>query len=185
MAACGLTSETDAADPRDRSLHLARGAAAALRAGADPRRFHHRRLVRLLGAYAVDRRPHAPARRRACRVPARRQEPDRHEMRPDARAGRSAAADRHPQPRERAGPAHPDRPHGRRQGRGQAAAADPRGRRARARKVVWCCDPMHGNTSSRPTGYKTRAVDRILAEVKASSPCTRPRAAMPAASISR
>ena len=71
----------DAADPRDRVLHLARGAAAALRAGADPRRFHHRRLVRLLGAHAVDRRPHPPARRRACRVPARRQEPDRAEMR--------------------------------------------------------------------------------------------------------
>ena len=34
------------ADPRDRLLHQPRGAAAALRAGADPRRFHHRRLVR-------------------------------------------------------------------------------------------------------------------------------------------
>ncbi len=34
------------------------------------------------------------------------------------------------------------------------------------RKVVWCCDPMHGNTVTSSTGYKTRAVDRILAEVK-------------------
>ncbi len=34
------------------------------------------------------------------------------------------------------------------------------------RKVVWCCDPMHGNTMVSSTGYKTRAVDRILAEVK-------------------
>src|SRR5579883_2380141 len=34
------------------------------------------------------------------------------------------------------------------------------------RKVVWCCDPMHGNTMTSSTGYKTRAVDRILAEVK-------------------
>jgi len=34
------------------------------------------------------------------------------------------------------------------------------------RKVVWCCDPMHGNTTVSSTGYKTRAVDRILEEVK-------------------
>ncbi len=34
------------------------------------------------------------------------------------------------------------------------------------RKVVWCCDPMHGNTTTSSNGYKTRSVDRILAEVK-------------------
>ncbi len=34
------------------------------------------------------------------------------------------------------------------------------------RKVVWCCDPMHGNTMISSTGYKTRAVDQILREVK-------------------
>ncbi len=34
------------------------------------------------------------------------------------------------------------------------------------RKVVWCCDPMHGNTVTSSTGYKTRSFDRILAEVK-------------------
>ncbi|MFP6728760.1 MAG: 3-deoxy-7-phosphoheptulonate synthase class II [Alphaproteobacteria bacterium] len=33
------------------------------------------------------------------------------------------------------------------------------------RTVVWACDPMHGNTVKSSTGYKTRAVDRILAEV--------------------
>ncbi|MFQ6017094.1 MAG: class II 3-deoxy-7-phosphoheptulonate synthase [Kiloniellaceae bacterium] len=33
-------------------------------------------------------------------------------------------------------------------------------------KVVWACDPMHGNTIKSSTGYKTRAFDRILAEVK-------------------
>ena len=33
------------------------------------------------------------------------------------------------------------------------------------RSVVWACDPMHGNTVKSSTGYKTRAVDRILAEV--------------------
>ncbi|MGD9537033.1 MAG: class II 3-deoxy-7-phosphoheptulonate synthase [Alphaproteobacteria bacterium] len=34
------------------------------------------------------------------------------------------------------------------------------------RAVVWACDPMHGNTIKSSTGYKTRAVDRILAEVR-------------------
>ena len=32
--------------------------------------------------------------------------------------------------------------------------------------VVWACDPMHGNTIKSATGYKTRAFDRILAEVR-------------------
>ncbi len=34
------------------------------------------------------------------------------------------------------------------------------------RKVVWSCDPMHGNTIKSSTGYKTRPFDRILAEVR-------------------
>ncbi len=34
------------------------------------------------------------------------------------------------------------------------------------RNIVWCCDPMHGNTTVSSNGYKTRAVDKILAEVK-------------------
>lgn len=34
------------------------------------------------------------------------------------------------------------------------------------RKVVWSCDPMHGNTIKSSTGYKTRPFDRILAEVQ-------------------
>ncbi|MDX2288716.1 MAG: 3-deoxy-7-phosphoheptulonate synthase class II [Hyphomicrobiaceae bacterium] len=35
------------------------------------------------------------------------------------------------------------------------------------RTVVWACDPMHGNTISASTGYKTRPFDRILKEVAA------------------
>jgi 3-deoxy-7-phosphoheptulonate synthase len=35
------------------------------------------------------------------------------------------------------------------------------------RKVVWSCDPMHGNTISAATGFKTRPFDRILREVEA------------------
>jgi len=33
------------------------------------------------------------------------------------------------------------------------------------RKVVWSCDPMHGNTVKSGNGYKTRHVDAILSEV--------------------
>jgi 3-deoxy-7-phosphoheptulonate synthase len=34
------------------------------------------------------------------------------------------------------------------------------------RTVVWSCDPMHGNTITAVSGYKTRPFDRILAEVQ-------------------
>jgi 3-deoxy-7-phosphoheptulonate synthase len=33
------------------------------------------------------------------------------------------------------------------------------------RTVVWCCDPMHGNTVKAANGYKTRPFDRVLSEV--------------------
>jgi 3-deoxy-7-phosphoheptulonate synthase len=34
------------------------------------------------------------------------------------------------------------------------------------KNVVWSCDPMHGNTITSVSGYKTRPFDRILGEVK-------------------
>lgn len=34
------------------------------------------------------------------------------------------------------------------------------------RKVVWSCDPMHGNTIKSPNGYKTRKFTDILSEVR-------------------
>jgi len=34
--------------------------------------------------------------------------------------------------------------------------------------VVWCCDPMHGNTESTSNGYKTRKFDNIKKEVELS-----------------
>ncbi len=34
------------------------------------------------------------------------------------------------------------------------------------RKVVWSCDPMHGNVEKTDNGYKTRDFDNILSEVK-------------------
>ncbi len=34
------------------------------------------------------------------------------------------------------------------------------------RKVVWSCDPMHGNTVKSANGYKTRAFERVLKELQ-------------------
>lgn len=34
------------------------------------------------------------------------------------------------------------------------------------RKVVWSCDPMHGNTVKSESGYKTRPFERVLREVR-------------------
>lgn len=33
-------------------------------------------------------------------------------------------------------------------------------------RVVWCCDPMHGNTIKASSGYKTRRLDDIMTEVR-------------------
>ena len=33
--------------------------------------------------------------------------------------------------------------------------------------MIWSCDPMHGNTLTSNTGYKTRPFERILNEVTA------------------
>src|SRR5262245_30012606 len=37
------------------------------------------------------------------------------------------------------------------------------------RKVVWSCDPMHGNTITAANGYKTRQFERVLQDVTSSS----------------
>jgi 3-deoxy-7-phosphoheptulonate synthase len=36
------------------------------------------------------------------------------------------------------------------------------------REVVWCCDPMHGNTETTEDGLKTRRFDQILEEIEKS-----------------
>jgi 3-deoxy-7-phosphoheptulonate synthase len=36
------------------------------------------------------------------------------------------------------------------------------------RTVLWCCDPMHGNTETTETGVKTRRFDNILSELEQS-----------------
>jgi 3-deoxy-7-phosphoheptulonate synthase len=40
--------------------------------------------------------------------------------------------------------------------------------RRRNKVVLWCCDPMHGNTETTGSGIKTRRFDRILAELESS-----------------
>ena len=38
--------------------------------------------------------------------------------------------------------------------------------KSEGKNVVWCCDPVHGNTIKASNGYKTRYLDTLLAEVK-------------------
>ena len=38
--------------------------------------------------------------------------------------------------------------------------------KASGAKVVWCCDPMHGNTIKASSGYKTRRVNDVMSEVQ-------------------
>ena len=40
--------------------------------------------------------------------------------------------------------------------------------RITGRRVLWVCDPMHGNTESTPQGYKTRRFEKIAAELEES-----------------
>ncbi|MFA5941660.1 MAG: 3-deoxy-7-phosphoheptulonate synthase class II [Sinimarinibacterium sp.] len=40
--------------------------------------------------------------------------------------------------------------------------------RAGGHRVLWICDPMHGNTVGTPNGLKTRPFDKILSEVEQS-----------------
>ena len=40
--------------------------------------------------------------------------------------------------------------------------------RSEGLNVVWCCDPMHGNTVKSTSGFKTRPFDHVLAEVQNS-----------------
>jgi 3-deoxy-7-phosphoheptulonate synthase len=37
--------------------------------------------------------------------------------------------------------------------------------KAHGANVVWCCDPMHGNTIKASSGFKTRRVDDVMGEV--------------------
>ena len=113
-----------------------------------------RRLLRDVGPYAVDRRPHAPARPGARRVPARHQEPDRRQVRAVARARGAHSPDRHPESRRRAGAPDADLPLRRRQGGQAPAEAHPR--RAKARAAPSCGRPI----PCMATRFRRRAATR-------------------------
>jgi 3-deoxy-7-phosphoheptulonate synthase len=49
---------------------------------------------------------------------------------------------------------------------GEQLAAMVRAVKREGKTVVWSCDPMHGNTITSKSGYKTRPFDLILKEVK-------------------
>jgi 3-deoxy-7-phosphoheptulonate synthase len=51
---------------------------------------------------------------------------------------------------------------------------------AEGRPVLWCCDPMHGNTVRARNGYKTRPMSRILAEAADFFALCRAEGAIPA-----
>jgi 3-deoxy-7-phosphoheptulonate synthase len=51
-------------------------------------------------------------------------------------------------------------------------------------RVVWQCDPMHGNTEESPSGHKTRHFDRVMTRSRASSRSTSASAPTRAASTS-
>jgi 3-deoxy-7-phosphoheptulonate synthase len=163
MKAIGITSENQPACARPISSPATKRCCLATR-GADPRRFDLRRLVRHVWPHDLDRRPYASARPCACRILPRHQEPDRPEVRPDAAGGRSA---------ELIDVLNPANEAGRltlicRFGHDKVAEHLPRLIRAvekEGRKVVWSCDPMHGNTITL-NHYKTRPFERILSEVE-------------------
>ncbi|KAJ8136155.1 hypothetical protein OY671_010632, partial [Metschnikowia pulcherrima] len=108
-------------------LHQPRSAAAAVRTGDDAAGVADRRSVRHQRTHALDRRPRAVRRLRACRVPARRGQPDRHEVRAEPGARRAAAPARHAESGARGGPDHADQPFRARQGRSRPAGAGARG----------------------------------------------------------
>ena len=151
MQACGLDLESH---PELRTTDFYTSHEALLlgyRAGDDARGFDpSRQLVRDLGPYGLDRRPHPPARPCPCRILPRHQESARPQDRPVAEARRAAAPDRHPQSGERARPAHADLPRRRRQGRRPAAAARPRGEEGRPRRGVVVRSRCTATPSRRP-----------------------------------
>ena len=142
-----------------RVLHQPRSAAARLRAGDDARGLHaSRQLLLHLRPHGVDRRPHPSARSRPCRVLPRHHESARPEMRSVEQDRRDAAADRHPQPGKRAGPADADRAAGRRQGRRAASGHDPRGpARGQDRAVVVRPDARQHHHLGQPATRRGRS----------------------------
>ncbi len=121
---------------QSRCLYVPRSTHRRLRRGTHPQGLTHRRLVRLLGTHVVGRRAHSQPRRRACRIPAGRRQPDRLQGRPDDDSGLPARTLRSAQPVANPRPAHPDHTHGCRQDRRRPATVAPSGDRFRSSRRV-------------------------------------------------
>ena len=167
MRACGIDPRRCTGAAHDRFLHQPRGAAARLRAGDDPRRFDHRRLVR-------DLRPHASGSATARASPTMPMsnicrgiknpiglkcgpslKPDEllrliDMLNPDNEPGRLTLIGRFGA--DKVDEHLPD--------------ADPGGEAGGPQ--AWCGPAirMHGNTIKAANGYKTRPFDMILSEVR-------------------
>ena len=132
----------------------------------DAARFSDRRLVRLLRAHALDRRAHAPARRRACRLLLGVHNPI------GIKLGPAAAPE---DVLELCELLNPGRVAGRltlitRMGVERVAELLPpllRAARDSGHAVVWVCDPMHANTITTASGRKTRRFDDVMGEIEA------------------
>jgi len=111
MAASGITGE-NAQQIREVEFYTSHEALLLPYEQALTRGFDDGRLVRRLRPLPLDWRPHPPARRRARGIPARREEPRRHQVRPHHAAGRADAAAGHPEPRKQGRAHHPHLPHG-------------------------------------------------------------------------
>ena len=141
--------------------------------------------VQPVRALPVDRGADPSARRRPHRVRGAAVEPDRRtrSARPPPRRWRSSTS---------SGSTPPHNTPGRltlisRMGNGKVRDALPpiiEKVEASGHKVIWQCDPMHGNTHESPSGYKTRHFDRIVDEVQGFFEVHRHLARIPAASTS-
>ena len=165
MRACGLDLRSRLRARHHRFLHQPRSAAARLRAGLHPHRFNDRRLVRHLRPHAVDRRSHPPARSCPYRICRGIKNPI------GLKCGPSLKAD---DLLRLIDILNPDNEPGRLTliGRfgaekvGEHLPALMRAVKREGRVVIWSCDPMHGNTITSASGYKTRPFDLILKEVR-------------------
>ena len=167
MRACGIDLDARAPAARGRLLHEPRGADPRLRGGPHAPRLAHRRLVRLLGAPALDRRAHPPARRRPRRVRRGHPQPaSACKLGPTATPAEVVAlAER----------LNPDRMPGRLTFITRLGADRVRGRCSRrssrrsAPRATPSCGPATRCTATRSpstSGRKTRRFDDILAEIR-------------------
>ena len=156
MRACGITSDNT---PQLRTTDFYTSHEALLlgyEQALTRVEFDLRRLVRDLGAYALGRRPHAPARPRACRVSAAASR-----IRSALKCGPSLDADELLQLID---VLNPENEPGRltliaRFGADKVGEHLPALIRAVEREgkiVVWSCDPMHGNTITAGTAATRR-----------------------------